>query len=107
MLVAAFSSRKAWLALRTVISVLLPVTQASTEFGRRWLQLTATWRLRVGRSSDGRRQRTLTCEHLRMKVGNEPGVAQDHIEMAKGGSPCPGGLCQAGSRGKFCGGRRD
>ena len=97
MLASAFSSREVWLALRTAIPVLSGGARASTEFGRRWLQLTDTWRLQVGRSSDGRRQRTLTCEHRRMKVGNEPGVAQDHIELAKSVGPYLGGLRQAGS----------
>lgn len=95
MLVPAFSSRKAW--LRTVILVLSPVTQASTEFGRRWLHL--TYLAIAGRAflRWSTTTRTLTCEHLRMKVGNEPGVAQDHIELAKSVGPYLGGLRQAGS----------
>lgn len=54
MLVPAFSSRKPWLALRTVISVLSSVTQASTVFGRRWLQLTAHLAIADRASWDGR-----------------------------------------------------
>ena len=103
-LAPAFSLRKAWLALRTVISMLSPGTQASTEFGRRWLQLTAHLAI-AGRAFLGwsTTTRTLTCEHLRMKLGNEPRVVQDHIELAKGVGPYPGGLRQAGSRVTFGG----
>ena len=108
MLAPAFSLRKAWLALRTVISMLSPGTQASTEFGRRWLQLTAHLAI-AGRAFLGwsTTTRTLTCEHLRMKLGNEPRVVQDHIELAKGVGPYPGGLRQAGSRVTFGGRHRD